>query len=935
MRIATLIVLLTITCTTVFAQRYVFNRADYPVGGNPAAVALADFNGDGRLDMAVVNQGDSTVQILLGRADGTFNDPAVCPIGFNCDRVVYEVGNFPSSVAVGDFNRDGNSDLVVTNALSNSISILLGNGDGTFQPPVSYSTGDFPWGVVIGDFNGDKKIDLAITNDQDSTVSILLGNGDGTFQAHVDYPTGGLPYGIVTGDFNGDNLLDLAIANNRDNTVSILLGNGDGTFQPKKDYPVPAGSFGLIAGDFNGDHKLDLATGSNGVSILIGNGDGTFQTAVNYPVGSAGCVATADFNGDGKLDLVASSFGNTIAVLLGNGDGTFRTGVRYGAGVGTYCVTTGDVNGDGAIDVAVANMFTNTISVLIGNGDGTFVRESSSQLEFLTKSVSAGDFTGSGKPDLAVAVAESQVDVLLNNAGTFQNYKAYPTGDDPVASVTADFNGDGRLDLATYDGGTNLVSILSGNGDGTFQTNVDYPSGLTGNIGIGSLAVGDFNGDGHPDLVVLNGNTIAVFLNNGNGTFQPATFPYGVATPISLGGMAVGDFNGDGKPDLALTATNSSNNTYWVIILLGNGDGTFNIANSYPTGYNPGSIAAADLNGDGKLDLAIACQPPFSSNLPGVASVLLGNGDGTFQLHVDYQLPANQFPGELAIADWNGDGAHDIGIVNLNAGFSILLNTGSGTFLPSLDYVTPGGSNSIATADFNGDSGFDLAAANEIPGATKPNTLSVFLNSPVIGIFPNVLRFGNQAVGTSAAWAITLSNSGSATLSISSIAVSGAFTEGNNCGNSLPPGGICTLGVTFKPTEKGTYNGKLIFKDSASTGQQTVALSGTGVQPIVKFSVTSLAFGNHRVGTTSVSKPVTLTNTGNEALTIKNIAITGADAGDFSQTNNCGSSLLPGKSCTISANFRPKAKGTRIAAVSLNDNAGGSPQKVTLTGTGS
>ena len=247
--------------------------------------------------------------------------------------------------------------------------------------------------------------------------------------------------------------------------------------------------------------------------------------------------------------------------------------------------------------------------------------------------------------------------------------------------------------------------------------------------------------------------------------------------------------------------------------------------------------------------------------------------------------------------------------MNLNAGFSILLNTGSGTFLPSLDYVTPGGSNSIATADFNGDSGLRFSCSQRDSRSNEAQHAVGVLEFAGDRDFPE-----RASIWQSGGWGLRGLGDYSKQLGERYVehlehCGSGAFTEGNNCGNSLPPGGICTLGVTFKPTEKGTYNGKLIFKDSASTGQQTVALSGTGVQPIVKFSVTSLAFGNHRVGTTDVSKPVTLTNTGNEALTIKNIAITGADAGDFSQTNNCGSSLLPGKSCTIFRKLPPQGKG--------------------------
>jgi VCBS repeat protein/centrosomal CEP192-like protein/HYDIN/CFA65/VesB family protein len=943
------------------AQSYVFNRADYLTTAAAQSVALADFNGDGILDMAVVNQGEySSISILLGKPDGTFEESvSECPIQIpQCKITQFLISGAPVSLAVGDFNGDGKLDLAVANWGANSVSIMLGNGDGTFQSGATYAAGNLPYSIISADFNGDGKADLAVSNDMDGTISIFLGNGDGTFQAQKTFAAGSFPYTVVAGDFNGDGKVDLATANWNSSTVSVLLGNGDGTFQAVQQYPAGFRQFGLAVGDFNGDHKLDLVTTSTNmddesigeVNLLLGNGDGTFQAPAVYAAGAMpDSVVAADVNGDGKLDLVvADSTSNAVWILLGKGNGTFATAVNYSVGTQPLWVAVGDINRDGRLDVAVANAGcidascttnTSSVSVLIGNGDGTFGRTASTALQYLTHAITEGDFTGNGKPDLAAAVAESQVDVLLNNQGKFPTSVAYPAGDDPVAIVAADFNRDGNLDLATFDGGGDAVSILLGNGNGTFQANVDYQTGLQNNVGVASMAVGDFNGDGYPDLVVVNGNTIELLLNAGNGSFPNVTAPYGVTFPTSLNGVAVGDFNGDGKTDLAITASNSTTNTSWVIILLGNGNGTFTQAavNTFATPNQAGFVAAKDLNGDGKLDLVVACQPPFSNVLPpALVTVLLGNGDGTFQAHVDYPLGTNNAPEQIVIADWNSDGIPDIGVANEGGRtFSILLGTGSGTFYPHVDYLTPGLPYSLAAADFNGDGGMDLAVTNEISGATNPNVVSVFSNSPVIALYPNVLSFGNQFIGTTATSTITVSNSGSAKLTITSIVVSGSdFRETNNCGTSLAPGANCTISVTFKPTAEETYTGHITLTDSAATGHQTILLSGAGAKPVVKISANTLSFGNQTVGTTSATKSVTFTNTGNETLTITNIAITGADAGDFSQTTTCGTSVPAGSSCMIAAIFTPEAKGTRSAAISVADNASGSPQKVTLTGTG-
>jgi hypothetical protein len=467
----------------------------FPVGSRPAPVVTADLNGDGKQDIVVLNQGDfpdrtSSVSVLLGNGDGSFQ-PAVTT----------NVLAGATSLAVGDFHGQGKLDLAITNGLNNSVEVLRGNGDGTFQDnpliiPVGTQGNFLPsiQSVAVGDFLHNGQLGLAVANPGSNTVSVLLGNGDGTFQNRVDLPVGASPVSVVAADL-GNGQIDLVVANHDSSDVSVLLGNGDGTFQPAQNIDVNFPAFGLdshpltlAVGDFNGDGKPDLLinqlvgfdAGESVVTVLPGNGDGTFQAPVtrDFAGFSFFGLAVGDFNGDGTPAFAAAGPAVFAALVFsGNGDGTFGFPGRFpSGGASPFGVATGDFNGDGLPDLVVANTFSNTVGVLLNTS--TVASTSDVLTETVTPApaavaLSASADTGtSGGPVTFTATVRPEAPGAGTPSGTITPFD----GGSMLGMAPPYAHGQAVLAFAPDAGVHHLAGAYGG--DGNFQPGLSDPLDL-------------------------------------------------------------------------------------------------------------------------------------------------------------------------------------------------------------------------------------------------------------------------------------------------------------------------------------------------------------------------------------------------------------------------------------------------------------------------
>lgn len=354
------------------------------------------------------------------------------------------VGLSPKAVAVGKLDAGASEDVVVSNTSSNSVSVLLGNGDGTFATQQPYATGNYPYAVILDDFNGDGVPDIVAVNRGDfpGTVSLLLGNGNGTFKSQTQYPVGSSPRSAASGDF-GDGHIGLAVTNGTDTNITILLNDGLGNLTPQATTYATGGDHpeGIAAVRLAPAGNLDLVVAAGSVvSVLRGNGNGTFQTAVPYATvlnSTPTALAIADFNGDSHPDVVvANGITNSISLFLGKGDGTLLQRVDYNTGAGTFALAVGDFDHDGKMDVAAISGGTpNLVLVFLGNGDGTLQPGiSAASLPNVAGFMATGQFRSGGEADLAVADTSGVAQILLNRSAIFHDPFEVP-GECPPGTI--------------------------------------------------------------------------------------------------------------------------------------------------------------------------------------------------------------------------------------------------------------------------------------------------------------------------------------------------------------------------------------------------------------------------------------------------------------------------------------------------------------------
>ena len=613
----------------------------YPAGTNVSNALVADFNGDGKLDVAVTDSATGSIDVLFGNGDGTLRSP-----------VVYSGIKAPVALAAGHFTASGSVDLAVASA--SGLAVLLNDGTGKFASPVAVAISSQPLALAAADLRSAGHDDLLLAN-QDGSVSVLLGDGTGHFIAQPAIAVGSGPLSSALAvDLNADGHPDLAVTQASSNTVTVLLGRGDGTFQPGSSYAVGSGPSRVIAADLTGSGVLDLVSInqlSNTFSVLVGNGNGTFHPSVNFVAGNLPIgITAADFNGDGKADLaIANSQDQSISVPLGRGDGTFIATPFYPADLVSKAVAAGDLNGDGRTDLVAVNYCgsdaacsTNgTATIFLANADGTYRAASTLALGAGPVAVALADLHGTGKLDL---IALNSVDKTLsifagNGDGTFSATQRYTLSASPRALLVGDFNGDGKADLAVAsDCGQSActqpgsLDIWLGRGDGSLSASASYTTGYAPV----SIAAGDLRSTGHLDLVVANAcgddstcksaGTASIFTNDGTGKLTAAGELSIGSAPSSI---AIGKLSGSGL-DLAVAQSGSNQ----VAVYHSNGNGSFGAGVNFAVGTAPSALAIADVNHDGKLDLAVANSQ--SSNV----SVLYGSTTG-LQSAVNYPVAAN------------------------------------------------------------------------------------------------------------------------------------------------------------------------------------------------------------------------------------------------------------------------------------------------------
>jgi hypothetical protein len=654
------------------------------------------------------------------------------PVPLFLASIVLPVGDEPTSATAVDFDGDGKVDVAVCSFTSSVIQVFRGQGDGRFDTPVviTLNTNAGPHTLRHGDFDNDGSPDLMVTKSSNGNFFVHLFQGvmDGRLQFSDGIRTrvGLSPQGFDIGDLDGDGNLDVVVANRNAGTLSFCLGDGTGEFPRVTTSSVDLLSPSDVAlGDLDGDGDLDLATANlddaGSTRVWIGDGSGGFVRSGSFPTSGmrSECIQLTDVTGDGFLDAVIANFvSNDVSILPGDGKGGFDDPMVIPTLAGPIELRVVDLDGDGWLDLAVAARNADSLAIHRGTGPCQF---DSPEIHDAGKGpfdLVLSDIDGDGLTDLVSAVREGQGCSILLGVAAGQGSISEPVGDDPRRVVIGDFDGDGRPDLATADQGSASVSVLLNRGSGIFDRGIG-PSVATS---LTDVSAADFDGDGLDDLVVAlpDVNRVSVYLSNGDGTFGDAIVTQIVMIPRPTF-VYSGDLDADGFPDLMVVPLFPGS----LILLLGNGDGTFTATGFAMAGSDPiQGVDLADFDHDGIVDIGF-CQNVAQV---GFAGYFIGNGDGTVRGFVNRDI--REQPSDMAAGDMDGDGSPDVVIVGpeLASGRNrarILVNDGTGQFPMGVDHVLidllfrP---RSLKLVDMDGDGDLDLVTGNR-----ATNTVSVVL----------------------------------------------------------------------------------------------------------------------------------------------------------------------------------------------------------------
>lgn len=712
----------------------------------PLDMAIGDVDVDGRVDAVIA---DWNPGALEGEAKWIPNAASLDCLRTSFYRAprAYGGGNGPVWVAIGDYNEDGHDDMVAANYVGGDIQLHTGTGNG-FTPQTPVPVGIQPRGIAGDDMNVDGHADVVVA--WGNSVDVFLGDGTGALNPSDSelLAAGAMTSAVVTGDFNGDGAPDVAATAQATSQVFVFLGDGFGGLDPAPNSPFSAGGVGpraLAVGLVGPGLELDLVVAnslSDEIAIFQGVGDGSFSANGTAPMGDAPWgVALADFDGDGNLDVATADHdSSTMSVRPGNGGGGFGTRIFEPVSGVPIALGAFDVTDDMDADVMVVTG-DHTLSLFRGFGDGSFDAETSHPVRTRPSAVAAVDADSDGLKDVVVPCRDADsIVVLLARPPDFEEPPSLLSGDSPFGVVNGDFDWDGDLDIAVANAGSDDIVVFENDGFGLFAP----LGGDSTTASPQSLVVADFDRDGDLDLATaLPGVGLIEVLLGGPGlSFATGvTYPAG-STPVDL---AVGDFDQDGWPDIAVS--NNLNPTGQVTFLSNDGDGTFTNQGSVNVGDGPASITVADFSRDGWLDVAVANDN--SDDL-----TVLYNDGATWLFGVSETLPldpGDTSPVSITSGDFDGDGDVDLAAAAVGSGM-ISVSENFGAFFPFFN-TTPSRFNGshnplfLAAVDVNLDGTLDLVAAAEgmkvLPGiaGTSPDFLPS--EDVVAGLKPRALTVGD------------------------------------------------------------------------------------------------------------------------------------------------------------------------------------------------